>query len=458
MGRLRSEVPLEVELGRLPYAGLSRGGDGWEVTFELGTFAIRSGGSTVLTASPGSLDQAVTRRFGSGVSLSSFGPGDALMVLARLDTIVHALTAESDDASGAWLAAHQLVMAAEERVDWTGHELSALIARNRFVFYSWPFRSDQVERYARVHTPDAEHEMDGLLREAQAVWLDLLARYRSWSPRYEIDGPWVEQEARLTVESVLANGQMDASSRLRTLERVQHAIALPRFDLRLADRTSSSSASWLLRILPLTLWTVGAIAALAAVATGRATVLVDPSPGLLVLALAGYVAAIAVAVTVGPLVAGPWCLRLPASTAIGVAGLLSVGSIAEWHASGWAIVLTASLSLGYLLLEATNQGLASGTVVLRRAFAVWLLGLAHATCVTLIGLLVIDPVIHPAATAHGASGAGHVAGITTGALAPGSELSQVAFVACASLAFGLLLQVLWDDSAVTAPLSQTDWS
>jgi hypothetical protein len=159
-----------------------------------------------------------------------------------------------------------------------------------------------------------------------------------------------------------------------------------------------------------------------------------------------------------------WLLRLPAAAAVGIIALLSFipggwlssltpagrdtlpaawGGPLGWHAAA-ALGLA---SLGYLVIEARNHGVAPLRAI-ARALAVALIGALHALMVALIGLVVIAPAF---------TSSGQQLHDLWAHLTPAHVRIIVCLAAAWCLAFGVFTQILWDDQPISAPLAHIRW-
>jgi hypothetical protein len=143
-----------------------------------------------------------------------------------------------------------------------------------------------------------------------------------------------------------------------------------------------------------------------------------------------------------------WLLRMPAAAAVGAFALISFfpaawrgGVPGGWSAAG-ALLLA---SVGYLLVEARNHGVARRTAP-GRALLVALIGAVHGLLVTLIGLVFIAP----AFASGGLSGLWAHPGYRNAGMV-------LALGTAWCLTVGVFSQILWDDRPITAPLAHLSW-
>jgi len=152
----------------------------------------------------------------------------------------------------------------------------------------------------------------------------------------------------------------------------------------------------------------------------------------------------------GPGWAAPWLLRFPAASAVGVIALISL-SPGGWITAppgGWHAVLALVIaSLGYLIVEARNHGVA-GLALLWRSLAVAVIGTVHALMVSLIGLVLVAPAF--VQDGQAITGLWHHPGYGRAGMA-------IALAAAWCLTVGVFSQILWDDRPITAPLAHLSW-
>ncbi len=127
--------------------------------------------------------------------------------------------------------------------------------------------------------------------------------------------------------------------------------------------------------------------------------------------------------------------RLGAAVIVGWIAVASFAEVPRWGASGWGLVGTAVvlvISALYLALLIARKVQPRTAGLMRRWAAVGSCGLAHAIAVALVGLTVahtVQPQDWPAPS-------------------PGEVISWAVW----SLAVGLVLNVIWDETPVTKPL------
>jgi hypothetical protein len=208
-------------------------------------------------------------------------------------------------------------------------------------------------------------------------------------------------------------------------------------------------------LLPLTA-TVGLIAVLTAM---TAPVLVGLSVGspqravaqslqLGLLAAAGVWLSVIVAVVVLGGREGSYLalLRMPATTAFGLAILLSFAG--DWlrPPAGWATaavpLVLITLAFGYLFIETVNQG-AEGPQAVGRAVLLGLIGTGVAVVVTAGVTFALTPAFFGSTDAYQLIAA-----------SPARFLWAVLLASSAAFALGTFLQAIWDEAPVTAPLSR----
>jgi hypothetical protein len=252
-----------------------------------------------------------------------------------------------------------------------------------------------------------------------------------------LPAPTVNETASLTAEdrAVLAD--------------VTDRHLLPRFALRtvasLALFDDEQWLRWSRRI------TAGAVALTAAAAVGCAAALIFTPAAIL--AAACYLL-ICAGIVVFPAEWGAmWLLRMPAASAVGIialAGLLPGGWVAApprgWLAAG----ALAAVSLGYLLIEVRNHGVAPGTALLRSVL-VALAGAVHAVLVSVIAL----GVVLPAFVSNNGTGKDLIAIWNQPGYGHAGMVLALAAAWC--LAVGVFSQILWNDWPITATLAHLSW-
>lgn len=151
-----------------------------------------------------------------------------------------------------------------------------------------------------------------------------------------------------------------------------------------------------------------------------------------------------------------WLLRMPAASVVGVITLVTFmpGSWLDpppqgWHgAGGWdAVSVLTGSSLGYLLIQARNHGVARAAAWWR-SLTVLAIGIVHALMISLIGLSLVAPAFVQrgwnlrqiwASPSYGQTG------------------MVLALATAWCLAFGVFSQILWDDRPITAALAHVSW-
>jgi hypothetical protein len=163
-----------------------------------------------------------------------------------------------------------------------------------------------------------------------------------------------------------------------------------------------------------------------------------------------YALILAGTVVFGPGWTAPWVLRFPAASSIGVIALISL-SPGGWITSppgGWLAVLAlVGASLGYLMVEVRNHGVA-GLALVSRSLGVAVTGAVHALLVALIGLVAIAPAF--VQNGRTITALWHHPSYAHAGLA-------LALATAWCLAVGVFSQVLWDDRPITAPLAHLSW-
>jgi hypothetical protein len=137
-------------------------------------------------------------------------------------------------------------------------------------------------------------------------------------------------------------------------------------------------------------------------------------------------------------------LRIPAATSVGAAAVLTFDP--DWMVGlqgrpAFGIAVGAGfVALGYLANEARSHGVRDSAALARRSLVVLVIAAAHAVAIALVTVAFALPVFH---------GSDPVPELPASiSLGP-----TLAVFASTSLLLGLIVQVLWDDKPVTAPLS-----
>jgi hypothetical protein len=389
------------------------------------------------------------------------------------------------DLVGSWQSS--VILAHASRAMGAGQS-SPLALRNNYLIAALPIGASSGTRGQLAAAVGGLDVVMASYNEARAAWLESLSRYRAWPQLAAKGSRWVEDETSRIFDLERVSGDAGLSySDSDLLENVQSRIALPRFNLRLTFRLAllgGMSRGTLL--LPIAAWIAGAGWAILAQPSSARWVANEPAWAIAAGAGAGYVVAGFLAVLRGPLASAFWCLRLPASAAIGVGAIVSLGLGDTWRPPIGVSGLLAAVALGYLCVEVKNNDVGGAWSVLRRAGTVWALGLLHAICIGAVGLALIAPALRDSSQPVQSSGAPVSRPQTTAppdttlASASGTQvweeasaagasestgetnahstwLLQLLFLAAGGLAFGVLAQVLWEDRPVTAPLGRTDW-
>ena len=144
-------------------------------------------------------------------------------------------------------------------------------------------------------------------------------------------------------------------------------------------------------------------------------------------------------------------LRIPSSIAVGLGVLLTLDPYwLIWATPGQALAVSAGLltvALGYLMVEVNNHEV-NGVKNLTRALIVGVLSYAYAIVSSLLALRFLWGFFHPGEQNQGWNSTGK-----TGLVSLVYPVSSVLACASAALATGLLIQAIWDDSPVSAPLA-----
>lgn len=170
------------------------------------------------------------------------------------------------------------------------------------------------------------------------------------------------------------------------------------------------------------------------------------SATILVLGIAWSVLVVAVVMTGGREGSFLALLRMPATSAFGLAILLTFNT--AWLRPP-AHTVTALLPLAFLLLagfylaiETINQG-AEGTTILSRAALLTLVGSGVSLSVTSLVLIGVAPAFFASTESFAALQA-----------SPAARLWALVLAASAAFMLGTFLQAIWDEAPVTAPLSR----
>lgn len=224
---------------------------------------------------------------------------------------------------------------------------------------------------------------------------------------------------------------------------------LPRFALRavasLALFDDDRRLRWYRRI------TAAAVALTAAAAVGcGAALLFTPAA---ILAAACYLLICAGIVAFPAEWGSMWLLRMPAASAVGIialAGLLPGGWVTAPPRGLLAVGALAAVSLGYLLVEVRNHGVAPGAA-LARSVLVALAGAVHAALVSVIAL----DVVLPAFVSNDGTGKTLLAIWNQPGYGHAGMALALATAWC--LAVGVFSQILWNDWPITATLAHLSW-
>ncbi|WP_147434609.1 hypothetical protein [Micromonospora musae] len=154
-------------------------------------------------------------------------------------------------------------------------------------------------------------------------------------------------------------------------------------------------------------------------------------------------------VVFGRIWATAWLLRLPAAGTVGLFALLTLHPHWWQQPAGtwWAPLTLTAASIGYLVVEARNHGVAAVTSI-GRATALAVVGAGHAFLVTVIGLVAVAPALMENgrelrdAWQNGSTTAG---------------LATLGLGTAWCLTVGVFAQILWDDRPITAPLAHLRW-
>ena len=356
-------------------------------------------------------------------------------------------------------AVWEVLSRAAQRGDHDAERRRSLFARTRFLLLSEPFRYPGGGNPLADVTGRAlgrEAELAGRAAQAREVWANELLAYQDrpalagWPPE------WVEEDLKLLafcqrpgsrLKPLLLTppaGQGGASGlqwEHATLTWLAREGFLPRFMLGAALRATAEAGPsrrlrWAALLAPLLLLAAAILAPAAALAAGQ----VLPATALTWAAcLAGgaYLLVLG-AVLYRPELGDPACLRLPAVAVLGAAALISLRD--DWaSAPPWHVPLAAGgAALAYLAVQARNAG-AARWQALARAAGVGLLGFLHGLAVTVVIARAVAPSV--------------AEGWQLPLQAPGAFTRAVATVAAIALLLGVVLQVLWEDRPVTAPLT-----
>lgn len=166
-------------------------------------------------------------------------------------------------------------------------------------------------------------------------------------------------------------------------------------------------------------------------------------------ATASYALLGALVVVFGRIWATAWVLRLPAAGTVGLFALLTLPPH-WWQApvdTWWAPTVLVAASVGYLIVEARNHGVAAWMSI-GRALGLAAVGAVHAFMVTVIGLVAIAPAL--VENGQALRDGWHNWPATAG-------LSTLCLGTAWCLAVGVFVQILWDDRPITAPLAHLRW-
>jgi hypothetical protein len=373
-------------------------------------------------------------------------------------------------AEAAWKALHS-TLSDPRYVTGDLELLLPLAARLRFLALSEPLRwrcvcpspwvygskDDADEPATRVFGGSSWNALVGQCREARRVWLGYLNEYQSHV--YLSQDPYT-LEADLRAVLFRGSGGAPLCTSVQDLGEAASLTAedkalvrevtgqhlLPRFDvLRTAALALHDDRhGWRLARMA-----VGVFVVLAGLAAVILTALLHVGTAAWV--GAGCYLLIGAGTGVfGPQWAAPWLLRFPAAATIGLIALISLSS-GGWIAAppgGWLAVLAlAAASLGYLVLEARNHGVAGWALALR-PLGVGVIGAVHALMVSLIGLVWVAGAFVPNRRA-----------LTTLWHSPSYAHTGMALALAAAwcLTVGVFSQILWDDRPITAPLAHLTW-
>ncbi|WP_434739316.1 hypothetical protein [Micromonospora sp. SH-82] len=166
-------------------------------------------------------------------------------------------------------------------------------------------------------------------------------------------------------------------------------------------------------------------------------------------AAASYTILGALVVAFGRLWATAWLLRLPAAGTVGLFALLTLHPHWWQEPSGtwWAPAALTTASIGYLIVEARNHGVAA-VASIGRALTVAAVGAVHAFLVAVIGLVAVAPAL--VENGRTLREAWQTWPTTTG-------LAILGLGTAWCLVVGVFAQILWDDRPITAPLAHLRW-
>lgn len=376
-------------------------------------------------------------------------------------------------AEAAWCAVRDGLSTADGFAEGDADFLRPLAARLRFLVLSEPMRwrgqqdkawwgrksdmtlSGGAGVLSRVFGPGSPLALAGRSQDARREWLALLNEYQSHFVLSQSRGSELERELRAVVfgsrsrplclsgKSLTADVPVTAQDLVMVTDVIDLHL-LPRFELltvsRLVLHADSKAKRWARRSLAVLITTAGVVAI---VCTALSHV-----------RLAALLAVVCYTLTcVGVLLPGQpmgpmWLLRMPAASTAGFVALMALmatGWLVPAGRDWWYAPLGLSLaSLGYLLLEIRAHGVGS-RAALTRSLGVWLAGAAHATLVSVIGIVVVAP----AFTGNLARLWSHPGYASTGRV--------LALTVTWCLAVGVFSQILWDDRPITAPLAHMSW-
>ncbi|GGM66679.1 hypothetical protein GCM10011608_60000 [Micromonospora sonchi] len=225
------------------------------------------------------------------------------------------------------------------------------------------------------------------------------------------------------------------------LGRVVRAAAYPAGGTALRWPAVATAARWSRRwagVLPL----LGAAGALALAGCGQFHAAAITAAG-------SYMLLGVLVVVFGRIWATAWLLRLPAAGTVGLFALLTLHFDWWQNPAGtwWAPAALTGASIGYLVVEARNHGVAAVTSI-GRALTIATVGAAHAFLVAVIGLVAVAPAL--VENGRDLRASWHTWPTSIG-------LATLGLGTAWCLAVGVFAQILWDDRPITAPLAHLRW-
>jgi hypothetical protein len=343
-----------------------------------------------------------------------------------------------DEQKDRWGAATQAIEIIRESLKQNRREAPPSFERIRFLVMAYP------ADVGAWPLSDGEHARDQTLHESLLHWLDLLDCYEDDKVFPDWDGARISEEygyvtQRLAVQKTLRRpGRVAFESDVA--EFASHHL-LPRYDLARTWKLSNSlyrSWTWAATVL------VGAL-----LIAGPLLLWLGPGGPHARLGWAAHAGGLALALLVlaavraAPVVAYPYCLRLPAGAAVGMVAVLSTDRILKVTPAWWQVLTPIAVLFGYIAFEARQH---SANRPELRALVVAALGLLYGIAVASLTLSIVNP-------SFPVPGSPNDWGWGTGL----NMLLIVAFRGAVAVLTGTLLQVLWSERTVASPLDRMTW-